>query len=281
MGTSEEQPIEERMDAHLASLRPPFDESRTMAIKADLMAMARMPEPEAEVNRVRSYTWAQLAAGLLLLIAFPYVVYLFGQKEVINAGAAEVVHLMPCGSKVTIAPGSSLEYNAASWYFKRSAMLSGSSYFDVVEGDPFKLKFGQGELEVLGTTFSVWDGPRSAIVHCASGKVKVVSERGELLLVKNELSLIKNGALGAKELLVAQSLRPQLTQILNYENVPLTMVCRELEMAMGVMIENKLPAGLRYTGQIDTADPNFVEVLCKPFGAKSKWSSERSVIIEK
>lgn len=77
------------------------------------------------------------------------------------------------GTKVTLNADSRLETHLS--HNKRDVVLTGGAFFDVVrdESRPFRVTVSGTEVNVLGTAFEVWEGPRTVRVSVVRGIVEV------------------------------------------------------------------------------------------------------------
>ncbi len=88
---------------------------------------------------------------------------------------------LPDGTEVWLNSGTTLSYNTDFGKSERNVSLSGEAFFDVTtNGTPFKVKFKQKEIEVLGTQFNViaYDDEKYSTVTLVEGKVNVNSASG-------------------------------------------------------------------------------------------------------
>lgn len=110
---------------------------------------------------------------------------------------------LPDGSRVTLGPGSRLQYAAESFTVQRDLTLEGEAYFEVVHDDtrPMRVFTRRGMTEDLGTAFAVVDhreGPMRVVVAEGSVMLRVPPDSlriGEvidsLLLEANDLGQLK------------------------------------------------------------------------------------------
>ena len=91
-----------------------------------------------------------------------------------------MVHQLPDASEVEINAESSLAYSVKGWDQDRLVSLDGEAYFRVKKGKKFTVKTSLGEVEVLGTSFNVYNRGEDFRVSCLTGSVQVSSRRGDL-----------------------------------------------------------------------------------------------------
>lgn len=142
--------------------------------------------PEAAIRRFRSAiglgkrilwqpfvgTAAAIIIGLFLLYHYHNV-----RKEYL---AYDVVQsfTLPDGSKVTLAPGSTLSLQPHKT--PRHVDMSGLVMFNVAhdEKHPFVVSGTDVDVEVLGTVFSVWESPGGTRVDVTEGHVRASAKDG-------------------------------------------------------------------------------------------------------
>ena len=112
-----------------------------------------------------------MSAAAMLLVG----VFLFMHSDArgwteITADAAQVEHVLPDGSCVTLSSGSSLRYRMKE---TREIRMEGKIYFDVArdESRPFEVDADGAFVRVLGTEFMVDATASKATVYVAEGKV--------------------------------------------------------------------------------------------------------------
>ena len=101
---------------------------------------------------------------------------------------AETIHLvLEDGTRVYLAPGSSLSYNVMTLPDSRVVRLSGDAYFDVMrnEDKPFFVRTGNIGVKVLGTAFSVSSSPDVSQVVLERGMVRLISPEGASMVTLN------------------------------------------------------------------------------------------------
>lgn len=100
---------------------------------------------------------------------------------------------LPDGSRITLAPGSTLRYGESYNKSSREVTLDGEGYFDVIPNTnrPFVISAGSSRTVVLGTTFSVRKYTSDSVVKVvvSTGRVSIgdkVISRGDIARVGND-----------------------------------------------------------------------------------------------
>lgn len=257
------------MDERLKSWKPPFDDSSFAEAKIKVMNRIREQENSPQFEEVKNYTWLKAAAVVLAIFGASIALYLSGNVKFENQTSENIRFTLPDNSEIILTKGSQLEYNKYQWLWNRSIDFRGEGYFSVYEGNEFTIHLPDGTVSVLGTTFTIWANDTNWLVHCSSGKVSVKSKLDTIILNRYEFTQVTNGRLAPKMLYEKPDfIAPRTTRILSFESVPVGIVLKELEKALGIKVKNGLPTNLIYTGILDISDGNTCfEVFCKPFGA--------------
>lgn len=110
--------------------------------------------------------WAAVAAGIAVLIAFGAYMLSVPATVTLHTAEAQQAFTLPDGTRVTLAPHSSLTYSEGDC---RNVEMQGKIYFQVRhdEAHPFDVRGGDAHVRVLGTQFEV-DDRGAAAPHAAS-----------------------------------------------------------------------------------------------------------------
>jgi ferric-dicitrate binding protein FerR (iron transport regulator) len=146
------------------------------------------------------------------------------------------------GSQVALNIHSTLEYSKGFNKKQREVKLSGDAYFEVSHNvkKPFVVKTSLVSIEVIGTKFYAEERDSGVFVAVSEGKVRVYDSSNpqkELILNPNENTFFnpkeKNPEknIGNNPNLISWSNRQ-----LNFENVPLSIVVKDLERTYHVKI---------------------------------------------
>ncbi len=167
--------------------------------------------------------------------------------------------ILPDSTRITLAPNSSIEYDARAYVRRsRSVTMEGKAFFDVTrnERNPFEITTSKAYIKVLGTSFQV-DGTASGTeVYVKSGKVLFASGKdveGVILTKGMEAELSPEESVPQ----VVADPRPNpaawATGLFEYESVPLKEVLDELSEYYGVGLEAS-SYERRLTAKFETAE---------------------------
>lgn len=141
----------------------PLPEAKTQALYRAIERQIRIPIRV----RIRTY-WAQIAAGLLLLLSIGLSVLFYTQHQelqqltsrnvVIRSGESPSSVTLPDGTKVRLNTRSALTYQQDFGRDDRRVGLSGEGYFEVKrdETKQFVVQTDFIDITVLGTSFNVY-----------------------------------------------------------------------------------------------------------------------------
>jgi len=264
--------IEQRIDESLAGFVTPFDDGSVESAKANVMSRISLVDEGADQPlsaKNKSFAWLKVAAVLAIVFAAGVAFFLSGNVRLENSGSKQASAFLPDGSEMVLTPGSFAEYNVYSWNWNRSLRFSGEAYFDVNSGDKFTVNTDGGDIEVLGTKFTLWADSNDLFIHCTEGSVQVSNPTGASILNPNEFLRVERGLITQKaSYFVSGFITPRKDKTLSFESVPVGIVISELEKVFKIEIKNGLPSNLIYSGILDISDENqCLQVFCKPFGA--------------
>ena len=238
---------------------------------------SQLEEPSAKLrtiatpSKIRSFNFQKWAAAALLLIGLGTLAYTFlGSPEVSNTFVAldKVENItLTDGSEVVLNKNSTLTLAQGFGSSLRDMQLEGEAYFKVKSdpNQPFTVKVGDLEVEVLGTQFNVdAQGAKDiTTVFVKEGKVKVTSHksRTKVLLTAGESSTFDKETFS---LLKDKSKKYNATSWINnklrFENTELSQVLQEIEdhFDINVELKNNSITGCKYTSIFNAATADEV-----------------------
>jgi ferric-dicitrate binding protein FerR (iron transport regulator) len=262
----ENEELDKRILEAAGNWKAPFKPGSEKAAKEKLMKMAAQ-DSEKQSNAL---VWMRIAASITLLVIIPVVLLFIGNTHVENTGSEALSHQFPCSSEVQLNPGSKIQYNKYFWSLRRRIHFEGQAYFNVKEGSKFIVDGESGDVEVLGTEFTVWADENDLFAHCSSGKVKVWSDLEKEILNPGQFTVVTGSRLDpVQEWQRSGFISPGGgTGELYFEDTPVGVAISELEISLGFEIEHSLDPTLRYSGRLQTSDPDHcLTVFCKTFNA--------------
>jgi ferric-dicitrate binding protein FerR (iron transport regulator) len=227
--------------------------------------------PVIPIKSLRGSLWLQIAASVLLLVAFLsgwYYLNQFSDEKfrITNTSTKPKQLLLPDGSKVILYAGSRLHFPDFFADTVREVLLEGDAFFDVTyrATQPFYVKTNNLTIKVLGTSFFVRTTEKTKTeVAVRTGRV-AVSERYSDNEKNNGVLLTPNQkvvyyaeqqhfvtALVEKPIPVAA-----VIPAFNYTEAPLGQVIEDLQATYQVQIilENNRLADCNLTGNLSQMD---------------------------
>ena len=201
---------------------------------------------------------AAAAVIVALLLAFPSD----GEVKVVADNEQQEV-ILPDGSKVILNVKSSVAYNQ-SWE-NRVINLDGEAFFEVTKGQKFTVNTENGSVNVLGTSFNVYDEEGIFMVDCYSGIVQVKLGDDQEILTKGMATKMRG-----EELLTFAHSKEECLWLegdqFYYENTKLSKVFNDFERRFKVEIEF-IENDESVTANFATLDLNeALTIVCKPRG---------------
>jgi ferric-dicitrate binding protein FerR (iron transport regulator) len=259
---------------------PSFAGDDTTIFDVDLALTKVKSRIEESTTKIRTlnprtkkspFSIQKFAAVGILLIGLGGLLYsLLGSADHQTTFAAtdQVKNItLPDGSDVVLNKNSSLTLLDDYGTELRKMRLDGEAFFKVKnnENQPFIVKSGDLEVEVLGTQFNIdaqnSEGNSTVFVH--EGKVKVTSlkSRTKVLLTAGESSIFENTTSTLRKDKVNQyNATSWLDDKLRFENTELSQVIRDIEdhYAISVILNNNELTNCTYTSIFNGATADEV-----------------------
>lgn len=217
------------------------------------------------------------AAVIILLTSAVLVDSYFNQNKQIttiayNSSLRENIIVLPDSSKVYLNKDASVSYNAQDWVANRTINLKGEAYFEVEEGDNFIVSTQLGSVQVLGTTFNVYEKDNTFSVTCYTGKVRVNYNTNKILLTSGQsyTSTINN-------VNAIKAMKPQwLSRQSIFEATPLIEVIKDIEKLKNIRIDLNLDKTYRFTGgyQHEQKPEDILSLISKSLGLNYRKINE-------
>ncbi len=155
---------------------------------------------ERDGNRVgrlsKSFRWAAIAAVIVLFSGITAYWYMKVHKiEQVSAFGENMSFVLPDGSRVDLNANSTLKSDKV-WSEEnaREVWLKGEAFFSVKHknsNQKFIVHTNNGDIEVLGTSFNVYDRRGKTKVVLTSGKVKIVTNKSKDTLFLNAGEMVE------------------------------------------------------------------------------------------
>lgn len=219
---------------------------------------------------LRSKGLALLGALALAVVAIPLYKYKDRNASILSSSTApmkvvsttagqRVTYHFPDGSSVLLSPGTTVQYSSDFGVSNRDVILNGEALFTITQqsGSPFVVKTGEGDVRVLGTTFSVrhFEADKAATVIVAEGKISVASE---VLISGNSAVINKGGVFQINRSADISAALSWTTGRLEFKRAPFKDVVSELERWLGLTIDvdDKSILEQRLTGSFLLSEPD-------------------------
>lgn len=272
------QEIEQRINQSVHSYRVPSTVDKSTALDLILKKIERREKPA--YGFISIYRKPGLVATLAAAAALILVFLIFPARERIsNTAVAEqsVSFRLPDESRVVLAPGSDVSFGKE--FKTREVKLKGEGYFEVNPGNSFTVKTAKGNVEVLGTRFSVIGKNDTLRVECFEGSVKVSSNAGEELLKPGDAIMATQNNMEMMAAVKAEY--PSFARFkASYNSIEIAAVFKDIEEFFGVQIEENINEKRLYTGTFETGSlETALTLLCVPLNLNYKLENQSKVIV--
>lgn len=224
------------------------------------------------------------AAAMLLFILSYFAIFNHQTEAVFQTSIGEqLTHTLPDASKVYLNANSKITYNPSIFTNQRIINLTGEAFFEVEKGTPFIVQTKNDEIEVLGTSFSVYSRDEMLVVSCKTGSVQVKDRLGyQKVLQAGQRLRTLNGALQAEEKVATNAIGEWKRGQSHFHSEHLEVVIKSIEHQFGVKI--KLSPDLKnekFTGSFLHKDlETAFKMVLDPMNLKYKQSTNGVYIIE-
>ncbi len=212
------------------------------------------------------------AAAIILIFAITSIIDT-GEKIMTARAETNSINL-PDNSIVNLNVDSKITYKKATWKKKRLVKLSGEAFFKVQKGKIFVVETPKSFVEVLGTSFNVYDRDSSLDVKCFTGKVRVISKNmmDTILLTPGFAVFQTNGKKLKTYTFDTKEKSIWKDNILAFDNKSLKFVFAELERVFDIhIVAEKSILNRYFTGQIVLKSKReTLENVCWPMHLKYK-----------
>lgn len=236
--------------------------------------------------------WMRAAAFLVLALISAYIaMYLFRyEQKILVAGKEIKTFILPDGSRLILAPGSSAVYTVSDFNeARRSIKIAGQARLEVIHNEkaPFEALAGKLKIRVLGTRFFINSGDESLLptVYLEEGRVEASLEgypHGKVVLSPGQQAGIdpQSGTLVIIE-------KPDLNQTawltghFEFEATPLFRVIWFIHKAYGIEVEFANPGigNCTLTATFDNKKPEeMLRIIAATLGLQISGTSGHYVL---
>lgn len=212
-------------------------------------------------------------------VAFSLTYYYVGKKEYYAQAGSQLIVILPDSSNVLLNADTRIEYNAATWNYKRKVELSGEALFTVKKGKEFSVVSGESTTQVLGTVFNVYSRGNEVRVVCLEGKVQVQNNitRQSVILNPGLKTVAKEQQLAVPVEENSEAMGSWTNGEFFYSNEPLQNVVDELSRQFNIKIKTINLKGRNYTGYFNKNNLNeALDLVCLPM--KLSWIEKNGII---
>lgn len=214
-------------------------------------------KPKHKIISLYSKIAFALAASVLIFFS---IAKFFGNNYIINQssfGEQKIVMLLD-GSEVIMNAKSELKYDIKNWDNSREVFLKGEAFFKVKKGSKFTVITDNGSVTVMGTQFNVNSRDKFFEVICYAGKVKVVSNKKNFVLLPNQTIRNNNGFISNEKSEILDKTPSWLSGESSFKSVPLRQVILVLEHQFNIKINaTNIDDTIIFTGSINNKDLNI------------------------
>ena len=204
-------------------------------------------EPTKNIKEVKNRR--PIAYILILLVGILAALYFINhssETEIKTNKAEQNKHQFADGSRVLLAPESSLRFNAHNWEQDRTLQLQGQAQFDVTAGTPFVVKTEMGEITVLGTSFEIWQVNNQLKLSCFEGKVQLKTKMHQSIEVEAGKEVLLTSA-GLSDLVShSNDAASFLRESMSYEKIGVLELAKEFSRFYNIPVNLDLTDTNKY-----------------------------------
>ena len=254
----------------LESLAAP---ERDQKRKDEFFKLLDQPKKAPQKSKILVLRPFAVAASLLLLMGL----FVGLQKTTHTSINSLQMVVLPDESRVTLEPNSSFSYNKVLYAFSRTLDLKGNAFFEVEKGSDFRVQSELGSVEVLGTSFRVFDRKGIFKVQCFSGTVRVQTDNRQEVITKGQEfgNRLENTR--------THDLNNHIEAIEHFDNVPLKTVLAELSaiFSMDIQFDASNPLFEEgFSGTINSDDLDLsLNIVMRPFELNYERTQESIIVL--
>ncbi len=228
--------------------------------------------------------WLRIAIGVAAsLLIFMFVAGIWSDKDIINTTSYAETNtvVLPDNSIVELNVDTKLKYNSVAWEKERTLYLSGEAFFKVQKGEKFSVHTDKAIIEVLGTSFNIYDRNNVLDVRCETGKVRVIVQEklDTIVLTPGQGVKMIDKEINAFNFDFNKK-SSWKDGVISFESNTLSFVFNTIERQFNVKIEADKNINKRsFTGQIKLDDlQKALHSICWPMHLNYKVNDKNIVI---
>lgn len=224
-------------------------------------------------------------AAAILLIVFINGIW-GGNNNLTTTSKGELSSLvLPDNSVVELNADSEVRYDDEIWKKERKLTLKGEAFFNVKKGEKFSVSTNKVIVEVLGTSFNVYDRDKIVDVRCETGKVRVINKLNNDTIILHPGTGVKMVGINKLETYKFNINDKIIWKdgIVSFENQSLEFVFEELERQYNIKVNvDKKILIKKYTGHFILGNlEKSLYSICWPMHLKYEIENNKVNIINK
>ncbi len=276
--------IEEQEKELFSQLKPSYYKSKE-DVWASLEKTITDDQTVQKTNTIR-FVWLKYSAAASILIAIGLGLFARLYTTTVDVPAEQnSQHTLPDGSIVFLNAESSINYHPYWWSFNREVELNGEAFFEVEKGETFSVLSSMGSVEVLGTSFNIYNRDQTYTVYCKTGKVRVQNQHAnEVILKPGQFTNAESLARQTTEDLNSEQIMSWRLNKFLYNTTPLTKVLEDFERHYGIKIDVQMNHinELHYTGLFkrDIGAEKALEIVSFSFDLIIEKTKENTYLVK-
>ena len=276
--------IEEQEKELFSQLKPSYYKSKE-DVWASLEKTITDDQTVQKTNTIR-FVWLKYSAAASILIAIGLGLFARLYTTTVDVPAEQnSQHTLPDGSIVFLNAESSINYHPYWWSFNREVELNGEAFFEVEKGETFSVLSSMGSVEVLGTSFNIYNRDQTYTVYCKTGKVRVQNQQAnEVILKPGQFTNAESLARQTTEDLNSEQIMSWRLNKFLYNTTPLTKVLEDFERHYGIKIDVQMNHinELHYTGLFkrDIGAEKALEIVSFSFDLIIEKTKENTYLVK-
>lgn len=246
--------IEEQEKELFSQLKPIYTKSKDDVWATLEKTIAQDQTVQKKKTRTIHLGWIKYAsaASIIIIIGLGLFARLF-TTTIDSPSGQTAQHILPDGSIIYLNAESHINYNPYWWSFNREVELHGEAFFEVEKGETFSVVSEMAIVEVLGTSFNIYNRSDKFEVYCKTGKVRVRDKHSNEVMLTPEQYVSSNEETNTFQLRddvnTDQIMSWRLNKFL-YNSTPITKVLEDFERHYGIHVETEIDNidELHYTG---------------------------------
>lgn len=275
-------PYYEQLARHASKLEIP--EINQQKVKRGIEAKKTQKKRTSTPKRRTLSRRLFIPAAAMLFLIIGYFALFNSSGMLLSTGIGEQLsHELPEGSMIHLNANAQILYDKGNFDGDRTIQLDGEALFEVNKGKNFKVETKNGQIEVLGTVFSVYSRNNILVVSCKSGRVRVSDKRGnEVILQQGQRVRTVAGILQNTETVSTASIGTWKVGKSTFDSEQLIVVATSLEKQFGISIELKSTlATERFSGDYLHNDlETALKMVFHPMGLSYEKSANGVYIIQ-